>query len=467
MFSHEAALHILGYCTDSSPVECLSNLTDRSLLLSDPFSYAGQPRYQFHKLIKEYLMDVEIHKSHDESSRIVIRFNSSFFNYYTQVLSGVVSRYSEIPHDNENVGRFEYESHNFECLLEKVHCFHRWPVIPFVNLTRSLTCQLMLEMFTKMELLKVGQRSLILLEDRMDDISALIGASETLNLYRDLVLQFRKWMHPYPENCLALCKEIFLRLPNVSSRYHTIDRQLAMSNYNKRGYYKQLKFRPYYQSFGELFCYRYCVEFHDADISGAVFTTLAMLPLTAVMTIFGNTRKRYVSVIVLAFIFCYFFSLFFDLVTSLSAIIVLYVDQNSRDFPLPRTKSDRRSLIIRSFSIVLSVVLNFVTIANDPMMIYFHLICIVITYIIKLLSPRVAAGILHIFILVLIIDAFVFEIDTLHYTSSLVCAFLYPLPQIGLFRTISFLTIMLPTIHSFICANVIVDSIGHFVINYP
>ena len=240
---------ILSNCTNSSPVECLSNLVDRSLL--DPYSYAGQSRYQFHKLIKEYLKDVQSHKTDVQRSRIAHSFNSSFLAHYTQVLSGIVKRYSEVPHDDENIGRFEYESHNFECLLEKVHCFHRWPVIPFVNLTRSLICQLMLEMFTEMELLKVGQRSLILFEDRMDDISAEIGGSETLNLYRDLVLQLRKWMHSYPEtDCLGLCEETFL--PNISSRYHTIDKQLAMSNYNKYAYYKQLKF-PSHHSCGNQF----------------------------------------------------------------------------------------------------------------------------------------------------------------------------------------------------------------------
>ena len=418
-FSHEAALHILGYCTKSSPVECLTNLTDRSLL--DPYSYAGQPRYQFHKLIKEYLTDVEIHKLRDESSRITIRFNSSFFNYYTQALSGFVSRYSEIPHDNENVGRFKYESHNFECLLEKVHCFHRWPVIPFVNLTHSLTCQLMLEMFTKMELLKVGQRSLILLEDRMDDISAEIGGSETLNLYRDLVLQLRKWMRSYPKNCLTLCEDTLL--PNLSSRHHTIDKLLAMSNYNKHWYYIQLKFP--YQPFAESFCYSYCAQFHYDDISESAFRVITVLPLTAIIStmIFDMERKigkLHVSNIVLAFnlILCYFCPNFLDLVVLLSAIVVMYV---------------RRSLSSFKFSNLLCFMLicALSILVNDPMMSLFHLICIVITYIIQLLSPRVAASILLIFTILITIDALWFEIDTLHYTRSLVIAFLYPLSLIA------------------------------------
>ena len=409
-FSHEAALHILKNCTNSSPVECLSNLTDRSLL--DPYSYAGQSRYQFHNLIKEYLKNTQSHKTDVQRLRIAHSFNSSFLIHYTQELSSTVKRYSEVPHDDENIGRFEFESHNFECLLEKVHHFHRWPVIPFVNLTHSLTCQLMLEMFTKMELMKVGQRSLVLLEDRMDDISAEIGGSETLNLYHDLVLQLREWIRSYPENCLELCEETFL--PNLSSRYRTIDKQLAVSNYKKRWYYNQLSF-PYSQSFGESFCYRYCAQFHYVQ-----FSLSAVLPLTAILGMIYEVdfkiRILQVSMIVLAFIFCYF-SLFFDLATSMLVLIVMYIGQISRCFPLPITKSDSRLPIVCSFFVELSLILTFAltaSIVNDVTMIHFHFICIAITYIVKPLSPRVADSILQIFSLVLIIDTFVFEIDTLH-----------------------------------------------------
>ena len=80
-FSHEAALHILSKCTNSSPVEHLTNLTDRSLL--DRYSYAGQHRYQFHRLIKEYLMDIDSHQPYAKTLRIATRFNSSFLVHYT------------------------------------------------------------------------------------------------------------------------------------------------------------------------------------------------------------------------------------------------------------------------------------------------------------------------------------------------------------------------------------------------
>ena len=300
-FSHEAALHILRDCTNSNPVKCLRNLTDSSLL--NPYSYAGQPRYQFHKLIKEYLRDVESRKSGVETSKIAFRFNSAFLTHYTQVLSGFVNRYNEIIHDDENLGRFECESHNFETLLEKVHHFNEWPIIPFVNLTRSLTCQLMLEIFTRMELLKVGQRCLVLLEDRMDNISAQIGASETLNVYCDLVLQLKQWVRSYSGNCMALCEETFL--PNISSRYHTIDMQLAWSNYSKHGYYNQLRF-PYYKSFGKsYFCYTICVDI--VDISVVVIGSVAVLLFSALARVIFKKQLEKKRVLQIFFIFTFWY----------------------------------------------------------------------------------------------------------------------------------------------------------------
>ena len=118
-FSEEAALHILSNCTNTTPSGCLKNLTDTSLL--DPYSYAGQTRYHFHKVIKIYLIDIAYHSNqNDEISRI---FNSTFVSYYTQLLHHFVTVYNQLPHDDEKIGRFMYESHNFECLVVKVIFF--------------------------------------------------------------------------------------------------------------------------------------------------------------------------------------------------------------------------------------------------------------------------------------------------------------------------------------------------------
>jgi len=295
-FSHEAALHILSSCTNNNPTKSLTSLTDRSLL--EPYSYAGQPRYQFHKLIKEYLKDVESHKPSVESSKITITFNSSFLTHYTQVLHGFVNRYNEIPQDDENIGRFEYESHNFECLLDKIQVIHRhqwWPAMSIINFTRALTCDLMLEIFTIRDLLKAAQRTLMMFEYRMDSISAQTSATETLNLYHDLVLTLRRWIQLSAVDCSALCEETF-PWRSFASRYHAIDKQLAMTNHSTHDYYSELKF-PYYNPFNIPVCFSDCMMSTRVSHVGAqigIAVTLHKIHLAMLVRIlFQRFQKAY------------------------------------------------------------------------------------------------------------------------------------------------------------------------------
>jgi len=188
-FSQEAAMNVLN---NNTPLECLNRLTITSLL--GIYLYAGQTRYQFHTLIKEYLTDTESRNIPYSVTATNVLFNSSFVLHYAQALHNFVMIYHQLPRDEENIGRFEYESHNFECLLQKVYLFNPWTVTPLVHLTRALTSDLILEIFTITELLKVGQRTLILFEGKMDDISTQIGALDTLTTYRDLLLVLRKWI---------------------------------------------------------------------------------------------------------------------------------------------------------------------------------------------------------------------------------------------------------------------------------
>jgi len=259
-----------------------------------------------------------------------------------------------------------------------VHRFHELPIIPFVNLTRSLTCQLMLEIFTRMELLKAGQRSLVLLEDRMDDISAQIGASETLNVYCDLVFQLRQWVRSYSGNCLALCEETF-----ISSRYHTIDMQLALSNYSKHGYYNQLRF-PYYKSlnFGKLyFCYTICVDV--VDISVIVIGSVAVLLFSAIARVIFKKQFEKKKLLQIFFIFTFWYCFVYFLYSAfvLSLYIVLSVRKYVIGIPLSKLMSDNRPMKLL-FYIVLFVILYgalILTFRKDASMIHFLYICIAIT----------------------------------------------------------------------------------------
>ena len=196
-FSHEAALDILSYCNNSSPVKCLMKLTDRSLL--DPYSYGGQPRYQFHKLIKEYLKDVKSHKSDIETSIIAGRFNSCFVTHYTRELDVFVKNYNNLPHDDDNIGRFEYDSHNIKYLLENTNLIYECPTM-IVNFAHALTCGLMLKVFTIKELLSATQNILLMCKCREYDSMAT----------NDLRQVFRAWIDSSPAVYDSLCKEALL-----------------------------------------------------------------------------------------------------------------------------------------------------------------------------------------------------------------------------------------------------------------
>ena len=94
-FSEEAALDILSNCTNSSPSGCLRKLSYMSLL--DTYYYAGQPRYKFHRIIKEYLFDVESKRMPIIVTSVNWLFNSSFLLHYTQTLNYFVTTYNQVP----------------------------------------------------------------------------------------------------------------------------------------------------------------------------------------------------------------------------------------------------------------------------------------------------------------------------------------------------------------------------------
>ena len=105
----------------------------------------------------------------------------------------------------------------------------------------------MLKMFTKIELLGLGRIVLVMFEHKMNDISTQIGALETLNIYRVLVLVLRKQMQSEKVCCMAFCALTFLH--GFEARIEGINKQLAKINDSTRNY-KELQF-PY---FGKSVC---------------------------------------------------------------------------------------------------------------------------------------------------------------------------------------------------------------------
>ena len=253
-FSQEAALSILSNCTNntSGADECLQKLIDTSLL--NEYFYAGQSRYVFHRLIRDYLTDVETQIS--PTSMKAVRFNSSFFLHYVKTLCcDFVDTYNQLPYNEENIGRFEYESHNFEYLLEVAEVYF-FSISTTTDLLYALKCDLMLAIFTTKELLKVGQRILVIVEDRMDDISTKIGPSDTLKLYFDIRVMLKKWIQSSTD-CEVLCEETFPQ-ERYATRVNIIGRQLNLANYSAYGYHYQRLSFPF-MGIGESICVTYCL----------------------------------------------------------------------------------------------------------------------------------------------------------------------------------------------------------------
>ena len=427
-FSEDAALHILGNFFNSTPIGYLRNLTDLSLL--DPYFYAGQSRYQFHKVIKEYFGDVGSCNISINLTSMNVLFNSSFVLHYTQILHYFINNYNQLPHDEEKIGRFEYESHNFECLLEKVDLFDLWTVTPVLHLTHALTCDLMLEILTRTKLLKAGAKVLVMFEHRMEAISAQIGALETLNMYRDLVLVLRKWIQSFPErDCKDMCAEVFVQ-KSFTTRVEIIDKQLAKTNYNRHNYYRKLQF-PYFE--GSI-CFSYCLHFYRLSIHMAIIQAFFILVIAMMMVI---TRRRHImeeATYFTAALLSFCCSVLFDISITMSVGVIATISTRSNGFPTHIVRMIKHKNIRRYLTVLYYAV-------------FFYLLCLAfrediiltnlfVLYIIFSKAPNLLVStesvmrrgndILHAIALLFLVHSYVYEFEALNYVSSCILSFANP-----------------------------------------
>ena len=415
-FSEEAALHVLSNCTNSTPIKCLKNLTDTSLL--GPYSYSGQSRYQFHKVIRNYLADVES-CTYPLSLR-AFRFYSSFVLTYTQILNQFIKIYNEIPQDEENIGRFECESHNFEYLLQlgrtRVYFFNN--VCALKDLLSALNCDLMLEIFTKKELLKVGKLILVIFESRMDNISQQIGAMETLNIYHDILIVLRKWIHSFPEeNCNHLCEVTFPQ-QNYTTRVEIIGRQLAKINHSALHYYMKLQFT----FIGGSICLTYCLS--DITSHTIWFCAITMfMEMVIIRFLSGGTlysMHYYTIVLHLLFLFYCQLALFSSAITlSLYTVISLGLRHSGNDVLRMMIKHEYlRMFIAVLYYSVLCVLLACAFRKHDTAVINIFFFGALISGIGNLFSDKFGPFILHISCLVFAFNTYIHEHETLLYMMS-------------------------------------------------
>ena len=374
--------------------------------------------------------DDESHTISINVTTVNVLFNSSFILHYTQTLHYFVSTYKQLPYDEENLGRFEYESHNFAYLLEQVHHFNAWTVKPLVDLTRALICDLMLEIFARTNLLKVGGKMLVIFEGKMDDISAEIGALEALNTYRDLVLVLRKWIQSFPESdCKDMCAEVFVQ-ERFATRVESIDKQLAKTNFNRHDYYRDLHF-PYFE---ESICFSYCLHFFSVSIEMAIFCIFCMMVIAVVMVI---TRRRHVMeevVYLIQVIFVLSFSVLLDLSITLSVNTVLNISLRSNGFLVHVLRRTKKHETIKTYLTFLYyglfLFLLLFAFRKDLIVTNFFVFYTIISGIPNLFSTksvlRKHTDILHAVTLLFLVHSYLYEFETLHYLSSCILSFTYP-----------------------------------------
>ena len=130
-FDHDAAIRILHGCNVSDPNMCLKDLEASSLLA--PYLSGDQPRFQYHRLIREYF--ILKYNSSERQQMADLRtddcwtfyfaplrsrkdlFDRVFYMYFSDAMYNMTISYGYAPSD-ELIGRFERDIHNFIMLLD-------------------------------------------------------------------------------------------------------------------------------------------------------------------------------------------------------------------------------------------------------------------------------------------------------------------------------------------------------------
>ena len=449
-FSEDAAIHILSSCNNRDPLGCLNNLTHTSLL-DTYISYAGQHHYQFHKIIKDFLTNIEFQMNPVTATSMNGQFNSSFVIHFTEAFLTFVNTYTQLPHDETNIGRFENESHNFEFLLEKIYLLDQWTVTSVVNFTHALRSDLMSKKFNMEKLLKVGQKILRTFESRMDEISAQIGANETLNTYSDLVLTLRKWIQSFPKSeCKSVCEDTFLQ-QGYEARLQTIDRQLTMANKRPRDFYRKL----YLSFYDKSICLPYCLHFESLDDNMVKINIILIIILSVVRAIkdkwfsvtkcdpqatkqedgatkqedgatkqkdgFMQRNRRIIELISL--LFCLF-------ATDYSPVISVYIAmlvgiRSSGFYAIEQITPQLLKTILTSVYYVVGLLLLGYATWEHMIDLYFLSICTIV-HVIGHFHSNIGVNLLHISTSQFLFHAYFYKYETMHYILAQLVSFVYP-----------------------------------------
>ena len=211
-FHRAAAQSILSMCDLNDPEYCLQTLTDRSLL--EEYWHTDQLRYQFHRLIGEFLQYVQTEYSDALAINIETEFNLNYQLYYSQDILSLSQIYSGSPDSNEIISRLAHDMHNFRNILQKMVEL-QLNIKSALNVAYSFTnSSVFLSELLNCDncFVELLQALIIIFDQRILEISQEVGLNETTILYFNLISNVKKWLiisKVSTESCTAVCSGIF------------------------------------------------------------------------------------------------------------------------------------------------------------------------------------------------------------------------------------------------------------------
>ena len=269
------------------------------------------------------------------------------------------------------------------------------------------------------KLLKVGQKILRTFESRMDEISAQIGANETLNTYRDLVLTLREWIQSFPKSeCKSVCEDTFLQ-QGCETRLQTIDRQLTMANKRPRDFYRKLHLSIY----GKSICLPYCLYFERLDD----YVVMINIILIIIFSVVRAIKDKHFSVKEKIELLCLFICLFVaDYSPVISVYIAMLVGIRSSGFSAIEqiTPQHLKNHLAVVYYLVILLLLIYAT-WERTINLGFIFFCIIVHFAGYFWS-NIGINFLHVSTSQFLLHTYFYEYDTMRYILAQLVSFVYP-----------------------------------------
>ena len=180
-FHRAAAWSILSMCNLSDSEYCLRTLVERSLL--EEYWHTDQYRYQFHRLIGEFLQYVQAAYSDAHYMKVKTDFNLNYQLYYSQDILSLSQIHSIDPYSNEIISRLEHDMNNFQNILQKM-VEQQLDIKSTLNIAYSITDSDFVGELLKYDdsfLIELLQALILIFDLRILEISRAVGLNETTN----------------------------------------------------------------------------------------------------------------------------------------------------------------------------------------------------------------------------------------------------------------------------------------------